>query len=386
MDQMDLISEVAVTNTIIFGLTAYALLLEAEEEQESKPRECWVNPFLRERNIKGRYGSGFANLTYTPKMFTENFHMSRANFEQLFSLVEPYLGSKRNLRPDAIPLKAKLACVVEMFTSSNCVELPNKQQHLGTTIDLVCNGICSALSGEFPRWNKPNMFKWAEEFEKLWHFPNCIGAIDGKQGFHSIVLMAVCDASYRFTYIDVGAYGSEGDMNAFLHSKLGKKLLSGNLDFPENSLLNGVPTPYFLVGDDAFPLDTRIMKPYGSKALAKDERIFNYRLSRARRCIENAFGLLCTKWIAVQRPVLCSPDRAQKIVAACCSLHNFMLRTNPREYMPNNMETLTRSTLAELPSFRARYTDYPKHIRNSIKNFVNSPEGSVSWQDEAAGF
>ncbi|KAL7744370.1 hypothetical protein ACLKA6_001759 [Drosophila palustris] len=30
----------------------------------------------------------------------------------------------------------------------------------------------------FPKWDKENMLKWSEEFEKQWNFPNCIGAID----------------------------------------------------------------------------------------------------------------------------------------------------------------------------------------------------------------
>lgn len=54
------------------------------------------------------------------------------------------------------------------------------KQHMGKTVDLVCDAICSALSGEFPRWTKQNMLKWAEEFETQCDLPNCIGAIDGK--------------------------------------------------------------------------------------------------------------------------------------------------------------------------------------------------------------
>ncbi|KAM8701493.1 hypothetical protein ACLKA7_004886 [Drosophila subpalustris] len=44
--------------------------------------------------------------------------------------------------------------------------------------------------------------------------PNSGSTFYNNKEFHSIVLMAVCDVSYFFTYIDVGVYGSKDDMNA----------------------------------------------------------------------------------------------------------------------------------------------------------------------------
>lgn len=122
--------------------------------------------------------------------------------------------------------------------------------------------------------------------------------------------MAVADANYKFTYLDIGAYGSEGDANIFSSSKFGQNVFNDKMNFPEDATINGEKCPFVFLADDAFPLCKRIIKPYGGKQnLSDEERIFNYRLSRARRCVENAFGLLCWKWMCLKRTMLCSPER-----------------------------------------------------------------------------
>ena len=44
--------------------------------------------------------------------------------------------------------------------------------------------------------------------------------------------------------------------------------------------------PYFLVGDAIFPLKDWLMRPYPGN-LDESQHVYNYRLSRARRFVEN---------------------------------------------------------------------------------------------------
>ena len=50
--------------------------------------------------------------------------------------------------------------------------------------------------------------------------------------------------------------------------------------------------PYYLVGDEAFPLQLWLLRPYPRKNISEEDAIFNYRLSRTRLVIDNSFGIL----------------------------------------------------------------------------------------------
>jgi len=56
--------------------------------------------------------------------------------------------------------------------------------------------------------------------------------------------------------------------------------------------------PYVLVGDEAFPLKIYLFRPQSKHHEGGDEskKIYNYHLSRARRVVENAFGILLSHW------------------------------------------------------------------------------------------
>ena len=90
----------------------------------------------------------------------------------------------------------------------------------------------------------------------------------------------------------------------------GQAMESSNLGVPDPDCIHRqtIPTPYFFVGDAAFPLKTYMLRPYPGKYLPDEERVFNYRLSRARRVIENTFGILVTKFRIFRRPIIAKPE------------------------------------------------------------------------------
>ena len=98
------------------------------------------------------------------------------------------------------------------------------------------------------------------------------------KGYHSIILMAVVDADYKFIWYDLGIPGSFSDAQIYHNSELKEGIDNGTLGIPPAEPLPGDddtrPIRYFLIGDDAFALRTSMMKPYCTKSMPREERIF----------------------------------------------------------------------------------------------------------------
>lgn len=259
--------------------------------------------------------------------------------------------------------------------------------------------------------------KVAKEFEKKWHFPQCLGAVDGKhiairppkdsgsyyynyKGTHSIVLMAVVNANYEFLYVDVGTNGRVSDGGVWANTTLCSKLERGEIHLPEDQKLPGSQrtVPFVLIGDDAFPLKRYLMKPFPFKNQNKEQRIFSYRLSRARRTVENAFGILANKFRIFLQPINLEPMKVEKIVLASTALHNYLRREHSAEYTPlgcTDRENVLDGTiipaswrsepvLAPLPRIRRNASDEAKETRLEFMAYFND-EGAILWQNRMCG-
>ncbi|XP_057290913.1 uncharacterized protein LOC130613611 [Hydractinia symbiolongicarpus] len=329
-----------------------ALLLldeEEEEDREEPPRNCWVQPWLGNRECLGAFHTIFNEIKNDEKKCRGYIRMNNAQFEYLVGLLSEDLQKQdTNMRNSITP--AELVCVAlrylatgETFRSLE-FQFRVSRKRISAAVMEVSEAIIKRLGPTFLSTPK-TQGEWLDisrKFNERWNFPNGLGALDGKhiviqqppnsgshyrnyKGTDSVVLMALVGPEYEFLYVEVGANGRNSDGGIWDQCNLKKALDSGSLNLPEVCNLPGRnnKVPYVITGDDAFPLKNYLMKPYPQKNLTVNKRIFNYRLSRKRRISENGFGILANRWRIFRRPINLEPEKVSTITMATVALHNW---------------------------------------------------------------
>ncbi|XP_034024730.1 protein ALP1-like [Thalassophryne amazonica] len=245
--------------------------------------------------------------------------MEPVMFHEILQRLTPRIEKQDTFRRKALEPGVKLAITIRFLATGDSYKslMYNFRVHASTIckfIQPVCEAIIDEYSSELVSCPKsPEAWlQVAQGFESRWNLPHCIGAIDGKhiamkcpknsgslfynyKEFHSIVLMALVDADYKFLSLHVGASGSGLDGGIFEGTALKRCMEDGSIGLPSPLPGGDRPVGYYIVGDDAFPLKTWLMKPVPSRKFTIEDRIYNYRLSRAWRVVENAFGLLSSR-------------------------------------------------------------------------------------------
>lgn len=117
---------------------------------------------------------------------------------------------------------------------------------------------------------------------------------------------------------------------------------------PEAVSPNGPILPFVLVADEAVALSSYLMRPYPrSGNLNCSKKIFNYRLSRARRVVESAFGIMCARWRIYRKEIAGSVDLVKKIVQAMTSLPNWLITEYWKRADNTGRESYTHLTAME---------------------------------------
>ncbi len=395
-----------------------------------KKRKWWVRPFgTYDRRLQyGHYDNLMQELGVDdPTSYFNFLRMSPAMFEELLVRITPRIQKKetRMRKPHSPGLK--LAITLRYLATGE--KYPSLQygfrvsrHSVAIIIPEVCTAIHQELADEvikFPE-DEDGWREVAAKFERKWNVPHAIGALDGKhirirkppqsgskyynyKNFYSVVLMALVDADYCFMFTDVGGVGHQSDMQLFNNSALKKGLDDGlmRLPPPDSMTNDNQPMPYFILGDDAFALRDYLMKPFSQRSLNPEQRIYNYRISRGRMVVENAFGILAQRWQCFLTTMQQDPENVKKIVHAGICLHNFirmrLARDNVADLAPGvepDREDEGHDIIpgswrenANLEPLDARHQgvrelEAAKRQRQTLVAYFNSPAGAVPWQEE----
>jgi len=214
------------------------------------------------------------------------------------------------------------------------------------------------------------------------------------------------DANHCFIYVNVGCQGRISDGDVFRNTEFYRKLENNDLYLPQDEALpvRTIPVPYTLVADDTFPLTRHMMKPYATDLnKGSSTRIFNYRLSRARHIVENAFGLLAYAFRIFRKPIEIKVESTVvDIVLTYVYLHNF-IRSQPdsaRYYSPQECFDTEDASTGEIIRVSWREVTssdsgirplrlLPRNasrtaikFRDEFMNYFLTAEGSVRYQNK----
>ncbi|KAM4053475.1 uncharacterized protein ACNLHF_006145 [Anomaloglossus baeobatrachus] len=341
-----------------------------------------------------------------PEKFTSFCRLTIPAFDRLLAIVHSDLCYADTRMRRSVSAEERLLITLRFLATGESYTSLHLQFRVGkSTISEIVRCTCGVIWQKLqpmvmPSPTEETWLQVAAGFQTVANFPNCIGAVDGKhvrvqkpprsgslffnyKKYFSVVLMAVADAHYKFIAIDVGAYGSTGDSRVLRTSQIGLQVLQDCVTLPAPQPLLGFtdPLPFVMVSDEAFPLLPNLLRPYPRRGLDTRRRIFNYRLSRARRYVECTFGILTSQWRILHTTIQLETETVDTVIKACCVLHNYA-----REYSSQQVEETQQAEFNPVFNVSSgRPTNSGVLVRESFTDYFMSPEGAVHWQYSCVG-
>lgn len=233
-------------------LTAMATEYVYPGRRPPKKRKDWVSLYLQKRVQYGHYDALMQDLhARNPELYRNFMRMDRDQFDTIVGAVTPLIEKKTTNWRKPIDPSIRVAITLRFLaTGASYKELQYAFRVAHNTISAIvpetCNAIVAAFAPDVLRLpdTQEKWLKIEKGFKDRWNLPHCIGALDGKhvriqnpnlagshyfnyKKFFSMVLLAVVDAEYRFTYIDVGAVGAESDGGVWARTHLSGLLERG---------------------------------------------------------------------------------------------------------------------------------------------------------------
>ena len=196
--------------------------MQHRRKQRQKYRKrFWVRPIFQKRAQLSEFFTLVKELRDGDhEGYFTYFRMLPNQFDYSHNLVRPLIQNADKNR-DSIGSDERLALTIRYLASGDSHRSLSFSYRIGlTTVHRIISETCLALWKallEMKYLKAPNLphewMKIANEFERVWNFPNCCGAIDGKhiriqappgsgslyfnyKHWHSIILLAVVSADY----------------------------------------------------------------------------------------------------------------------------------------------------------------------------------------------
>ncbi|XP_031356255.1 protein ALP1-like isoform X1 [Photinus pyralis] len=349
------------------ALTTLLLLkrIKITNKKKRRQRRWKVRYINRDRQTKGFYISTFLPMKIRdPSQFFKYTRMDVSTFTLLLNRLRRIVQVRKMNKP--ISVEERLVVTLHYLSQGSSMQTVAWKFKMGKStvhciIKEMCQAIFDVLHNDYlqPPRNEEEWLSIATSFENTWNFPHCLGALDGKhinmrapnnsgslyfnyKKNFSLVLLALCDSQYMFKIVGIGAFGSSSDGGVFQESEFCEKLQTDQLRIPRDAPIQGYSNqqdfPYFLVADAECPLGQHIMRPYPGHLLTEEKENFNKRLSRARRVVENGFGILAARWRILLQTINADPNLVEAITKACVCLHNFLRVSSPAYCPPDYVD------------------------------------------------
>ena len=401
-----------------------------KHRMQIRRKRMWMRKLFVDRRAKGEYEILVKDLMLFDHLyFFKSFRMSPVRFEQLLSWVAPFITKSSKFRVFASPSERLCITLRYLATGDSQLTVACSYRVSPSVVSRIIRETCGVLWTELTKQGyvkcpttTGHWINIANEFKEKWNFPHCLGAIDGKhvvmqapaqsgsdyfnyKKTHSIVLiiMAICNARYEFIMVDIGDAGRQSDGGVYKNSKLGYAIENDLIHRPaaSNEMSSSRNFYPYVLADDAFQLKSHMLKPFAQLDSSTDKKIFNYRLSRARRVIENSFGIAAARFRIFRRPIIAQVETVILITKAVVALHNFLMMSQMRDrdftYCPigfadveNSQNRRSGEWRNETENFSGllpitilgshNYTRTAKETREDFMRYFNSAEGSVEWQ------
>ncbi|XP_064115152.1 uncharacterized protein LOC135221267 [Macrobrachium nipponense] len=257
----------------------------APRRKDSRAGRIWAWEWLTRRQLHGDYDQLLQELNKEDRKGHKNSpRIYPELFEEMVKRLTPLLKKKDTNMRRAQEVGLKLAVTLRHLASGNDYtslqySFRVSQSSICRFIPVVCQAIIDIYKPEVVKCPKTPE-EWndgAKRFASKWNYFNCVGALDGKH-----------------IAIKKPKEGGPGDGGTCQKCNLARAIANNRAGLPQGKNLpnDDEPIPLRIVADDAFALNTWLMKPYSHQSQDPTERTYSYRLSRARHVVENAFGLL----------------------------------------------------------------------------------------------